>query len=110
MCFIPALFIAAEDDAFILPAHSEAIHDVYAGDKNIIIVDGDHNSPRPQFMFHSACIFLRACLQLDATNSTPLDVEEGMNLLMPPWYLPGKDKSGGIREFVQVSPRANCAF
>ncbi|GMI34143.1 hypothetical protein TeGR_g14857 [Tetraparma gracilis] len=87
-CFIPALFVAAEDDAFILPAHSENIHNAYAGDKNIIIVDGDHNSPRPQFMFHSACIFLKACLQLDNTNSTPLQVEEGMNLLMPPWYVP----------------------
>ncbi|GMH87423.1 hypothetical protein TL16_g10855, partial [Triparma laevis f. inornata] len=62
-CFIPCLFVAGEDDNFILPSHSEAIHKAYAGDKNIIIVDGDHNSPRPQFMFDSACIFLKACLQ-----------------------------------------------
>jgi len=51
--FIPCLFIAGEDDNFIPPSHSEALHAAYAGDKNLIIVDGDHNSPRPKFMFDS---------------------------------------------------------
>lgn len=75
-CFIPCLFVAGEDDNFILPSHSEAIHKAYAGDKNIIIVNGDHNSPRPQFMFDSACIFLKACLQLTPENTTPVEIEE----------------------------------
>ncbi|GMI18787.1 hypothetical protein TrLO_g13321 [Triparma laevis f. longispina] len=98
-CFIPCLFVAGEDDNFILPSHSEAIHKAYAGDKNIIIVDGDHNSPRPQFMFDSACIFLKACLQLTPENTTPVEIEEHMNLLMPPWYLPGREK--GIGDFLR---------
>merc|ERR1719223_1720382 len=57
-CFIPALFVAGEHDDFINPKHSRQIHDRYAGDKNIILVEGDHNSPRPKFMFDSASIFL----------------------------------------------------
>lgn len=58
-CFIPALFVAGAEDDFIHPRHSSQIHGKYAGDKNLILVEGDHNSPRPQFMFDSAAIFLQ---------------------------------------------------
>ena len=42
-CFIPALFVAGEHDDFIDKQHSKALYAKYAGDKNIVIVDGDHN-------------------------------------------------------------------
>ena len=45
-CFVPALFVAGEHDDFINKRHSEEIHAKYAGDKNMIVVEGDHNSPR----------------------------------------------------------------
>lgn len=61
-CFIPALFAHGEKDAFIKPKHSEQLHAAYAGDKNIILFDGDHNSERPDFFFDSAVIFLRQTL------------------------------------------------
>jgi pimeloyl-ACP methyl ester carboxylesterase len=83
-CFIPALFVAGEHDDFIKKHHSEQIHQVYAGDKNLIIVEGDHNSPRPKFMFDSASIFLQTCLQIP--NSWALPVPVSMNLMCPPWY------------------------
>ena len=67
--------------------HSEAIHAEYAGDKNLIIVEGDHNSPRPKFMFDSVSIFLQTCLQIP--NSWALKTVPGMNLMAPPWYFPG---------------------
>eukprot|EP00549_Striatella_unipunctata_P004205 CAMPEP_0118698022 /NCGR_PEP_ID=MMETSP0800-20121206/14924_1 /TAXON_ID=210618 ORGANISM="Striatella unipunctata, Strain CCMP2910" /NCGR_SAMPLE_ID=MMETSP0800 /ASSEMBLY_ACC=CAM_ASM_000638 /LENGTH=491 /DNA_ID=CAMNT_0006597705 /DNA_START=101 /DNA_END=1576 /DNA_ORIENTATION=+ len=86
-CFIPALFIAGEHDDFIHKRHSAAIHGRYAGDKNLIIVEGDHNSPRPKFMFDSVSIFLQTCLQIP--NSWALKVHPGMNLMAPPWYYPG---------------------
>ena len=63
-CFIPALFVAGESDDFISPSHSRNIHAQYAGDKNIIIVAGDHNTLRPKFMFDSAAIFLITTLQI----------------------------------------------
>jgi len=83
-CFIPALFVAGEHDDFIKKHHSEEIYDKYAGDKNIIIVEGDHNSPRPKFMFDSASIFLQTCLQIP--NNWALPVPVSMNLMCPPWY------------------------
>merc|ERR1712032_851656 len=83
-CFIPALFVAGEHDDFINKHHSEAIHAKYAGDKNIIVVEGDHNSPRPKFMFDSVSIFLQTCLQIP--NKWALPVPPSMNLMCPPWY------------------------
>lgn len=63
-CFIPALFVAAEHDSFVIPKHSERIYEKYGGDKNIIIVDGDHNTPRPKYLYDSICIFLQSVLQV----------------------------------------------
>lgn len=83
-CFIPALFVAGEHDDFIKKHHSEDLHAKYAGDKNLIIVEGDHNSPRPKFMFDSASIFLQTCLQIP--NDWALNVPPSMNLMCPPWY------------------------
>ena len=85
-CFIPALLVAGEHDDFINKHHSEAIYQKYAGDKNLIIVEGDHNSPRPKFMFDSVAIFLQTCLQIPASWALP--VHPGMNLMAPPWYYP----------------------
>ena len=46
--FIPAFFIAAEDDIFIRPKHTQKLYNDYAGDKTIhICKEGNHNSPRP---------------------------------------------------------------
>lgn len=85
--FIPALFVHGEHDDFIHKRHSEAVHARYAGDKNLIIVEGDHNSPRPKFMFDSVSIFLQTCLQIP--NSWALKTLPGMNLMAPPWMYPG---------------------
>lgn len=63
-CFIPALFAAAENDTFVAPHHSRRIYEKYAGDKNLIIVDGDHNSARPRFFYDSVSIFLTHTLQI----------------------------------------------
>ena len=42
-CFIPALFATGMQDDFIEPKHCEELHARYAGDKNIIRFEGDHN-------------------------------------------------------------------
>ncbi|XP_043701254.1 uncharacterized protein LOC122651784 isoform X2 [Telopea speciosissima] len=55
--YIAALFGHAMGDIFIQPHHSDLIFKSYAGDKNIIKFDGDHNSPRPQFYYDSVSIF-----------------------------------------------------
>ena len=43
---------------------SKRLHELYAGDKNLILVEGDHNSNRPAFMFASVGIFLANTLQV----------------------------------------------
>ena len=86
-CFIPALFVAAENDDFITKEHSLSLHDAYAGDANMIVVDGDHNSSRPRFMFDSVSIFLQACLQIPP--DWQLRIHPSMNVCAPPWRYPG---------------------
>ncbi|EJK64219.1 hypothetical protein THAOC_15066 [Thalassiosira oceanica] len=86
-CFIPALFVAAEDDDFITSSHSLSLHDAYAGDANMILVDGDHNTQRPRFMFDSVSIFLAACLQIPADWQFKL--HPSMEMTSPPWRYPG---------------------
>jgi len=90
-CFIPALFVAAENDDFITKAHSLSLHDAYAGDANMIVVDGDHNSNRPRFMFDSVSIFLQACLQIPP--EWQLRIHPSMNIQSPPWRYPGEQNS-----------------
>jgi hypothetical protein len=63
-CFIPALFVAAKDDNFVKPHHSKILHDSYPGDKNLVNIDGDHNSVRPRFFKDSAAIFFYNTLQV----------------------------------------------
>lgn len=61
-CFVPVLLGHATEDDFIRPHHSDRIFESYAGDKNVIKFDGDHNSPRPQFYFDSITIFFHNVL------------------------------------------------
>ena len=56
-CFIPALFCHAKNDTFVNKHHCKDLHEVYAGDKNVIYVDGNHNSSRPRYFRDSASIF-----------------------------------------------------
>ncbi|GLC45387.1 hypothetical protein PLESTB_000623600 [Pleodorina starrii] len=63
--FIPALFGHATGDTFIRITHAEALHEAYAGDKNLIRFEGDHNSRRPEFFYNSVSIFWHNTLQLE---------------------------------------------
>lgn len=57
--FVPALFGHGDEDDFILPSHTLALQEAYAGDSNKVIFGGDHNSPRPPFFHSSVSIFVR---------------------------------------------------
>lgn len=57
--YVPALFGHGEEDSFIPVSHSKVLHESYAGDKNLILFEGDHNSRRPQFFLDSVSIFIR---------------------------------------------------
>lgn len=63
-CYIPAMLIAAENDRFVRKSHSMLIYERYGGDKNLVLVEGDHNSRRPRFLYDSIGIFLTNTLQV----------------------------------------------
>lgn len=63
-CYIPALFVAANNDNFVKPHHAKILHDIYPGDKNLVNIEGDHNSHRPRFFKDSATIFFYNTLQV----------------------------------------------
>ncbi|RYH23054.1 hypothetical protein EON65_18350 [archaeon] len=63
-CYIPALFIAAEGDNFVAPSHTASLYAKYGGDKNVVYVEGDHNSARPKYVYDSISIFLQSVLQI----------------------------------------------
>ena len=81
-CFIPALFVSAKDDNFVKPHHSKILYDCYQGDKNIISIDGDHNSLRPKFFKDSTGIFFYNCLQVSElvnNNKNKIDILASSN-------------------------------
>merc|ERR1719446_1744509 len=63
--FIPALFTAAYNDRFILPHHAKKLYEAYAGDKNFVMIEGDHNSARSKFFMDSVAIFFFNTLKCD---------------------------------------------
>ena len=69
--FIPALFVAAESDSFIRPHHARRLFDAYSGDKNLVMVEGDHNSARPKFFLDSVAIFFHNTLQCSSLSKEP---------------------------------------
>ena len=89
--FIPILFGHAQDDDFILPSHSEELHEKYAGDKNYISFEGDHNSERPQFFDDSVTIFFINCLQVHQ-----IVPQEKRNYADPESSLPNFNVMGGF--------------
>lgn len=69
--FIPVQFIAASGDTFILPHHTEKLHSLYAGEKVLKIVDGDHNSVRPEYVTNGITIFFHYVLQCELLPQEP---------------------------------------
>jgi len=93
-CFVPSLFVAASGDAFIPPHHSSSLHDACVSDgKNLILVDGDHNSKRPVFLFDSASIFLQAYLQIREEAMLPDGMQVAASQEMP-WKRPYATNKG----------------
>ncbi|PRW33772.1 alpha beta-hydrolase [Chlorella sorokiniana] len=81
--FIPALFGHARDDTFVNKHHSERLFAAYAGDKNFISFDGDHNSMRDEFWYSSALIFLLHALRVPELVGPDIDLQA-----LPPDALP----------------------
>lgn len=75
--YIPALFAAAYNDNFIRPHHAKELYEEFVGDKNFVMVEGDHNSARSKFFMDSVAIFFFNTLQCDMLPHTKDQRAEG---------------------------------
>mmetsp|Transcript_38169 Transcript_38169/g.99957 ORF Transcript_38169/g.99957 Transcript_38169/m.99957 type:complete len:628 (+) Transcript_38169:89-1972(+) len=98
--FTPCLFVAGDRDDFIVPEHVQALHEAYGGDKEFLLVSGDHNSIRPDDMRRKSVLFLARALRLDDIlekhNSGMFDILRAGELLMP--AMPGAEMCQQIRQ------------
>jgi hypothetical protein len=62
------MIVIAKGDDFVQPHHGKSIFEAYGGDKNLVEVEGDHNSDRPHFMYDSINIFFKNTLQVEEIN------------------------------------------
>jgi pimeloyl-ACP methyl ester carboxylesterase len=65
-CFIPAYFCHSKEDTFVNIHHCKDLYNLYAGDKNIVYVIGNHNSERPIHFKDSVAVFFYKALRCKA--------------------------------------------
>ena len=56
-CFVPAFFCHGKDDTFVRVHHCNDLYKIYPGEKDILIVEGDHNDIRPNELNEKAAEF-----------------------------------------------------
>lgn len=54
----PAFFGVASDDTFVLPHHTQDLHNAWAGERVLRVFDGGHNGVRPTWFLQEAADFL----------------------------------------------------
>eukprot|EP00933_Yihiella_yeosuensis_P033354 TRINITY_DN27081_c0_g1_i1.p1 TRINITY_DN27081_c0_g1~~TRINITY_DN27081_c0_g1_i1.p1 ORF type:complete len:426 (-),score=82.01 TRINITY_DN27081_c0_g1_i1:96-1373(-) len=68
--FMPALFLHARGDTFVKPSHSQQLYDCYPGDKELVTVDGDHNTERGEQVVNHVVNFFKKALRVDHIDMT----------------------------------------
>mmetsp|Transcript_5603 Transcript_5603/g.9044 ORF Transcript_5603/g.9044 Transcript_5603/m.9044 type:complete len:569 (+) Transcript_5603:171-1877(+) len=67
--FIPALFLHGADDDFIAPRHTQKLFEAYNGDKELELVEGDHNSARDLQVIRKAVTFFCRAFRVNLSPS-----------------------------------------
>ena len=73
-CMLPTLFMCARHDDFVGMHHTKLIYEKYAGPKEIIMVDGDHNSLRNEQAL-TAGVFLQRQLKILPSWAIPYSAQ-----------------------------------
>jgi len=60
---IPARFLHGKQDGFVKPKNSHDICEKYAGEKKLLLFDGDHNSERPNSVIKEVVEFFEGNLK-----------------------------------------------
>lgn len=98
-CDVPALFVHGEHDDFIKPHHSQDICEKYKGSKNLLMVEGDHNDPRPHSCIVACQSFLEKRLGMKEEWKL-LDVASLKHPMYPPWV---QDSTMGKKSTTKAS-------
>lgn len=83
-CFVPALFLVGEHDAFIRKQHSEDIVERYGGETSLLVFDGDHFSTRPDHVLQQVTRSIQSYLHLQPSDVL-FDVPASLSRNEPPW-------------------------
>lgn len=71
----PALFAVASDDSFVLPHHTQDLHNAWAGERTLRVFEGGHNGIRPTWFLEEAADFLAERLRLKGMHGM-LDLKD----------------------------------
>ena len=63
ICFVPAFFCHGKDDTFVNVHHCNDLFAIYPGEKNILLIEGDHNTLRPNKLNENASEFFYNALK-----------------------------------------------
>lgn len=62
-CFVPGFFCHGKDDSFVNVHHCNDLYLLYPGEKTILLVEGDHNTLRPNKLNENASEFFYNALK-----------------------------------------------
>ena len=68
---VPALFCAARGDTFVKPHHSLKLLSAYGGEKELRMIEGDHNSARPKSFLEVAIKFMTDAVNGNISSASP---------------------------------------
>lgn len=77
-CQVPALFIGAEQDELVRPYHTRLLYSAYGGRKKLVMVQGEHNGPRPQVAVDQVQKFFCQVLRCHSLPSTRSPTSSGL--------------------------------
>ena len=98
-CFVPAFFSHGKDDTFVNIHHCKDLYKVYPGEKNIFLIEGDHNSLRPNKLNEKASEFFYNCLKCKYIGEIN-NYYNGYKLIINEWNTintPSGDKDNKIK-------------
>ena len=76
---IPAFFCHAVNDTFISPNHCKQLFSSYAGEKEMIMFDGDHNSKRPYHVLQVISLFFFDKLKVESIEELSIEFDLNNN-------------------------------
>ena len=107
-CFVPAFFSHGKNDTFVNMHHCKDLYNEYAGEKNILLVDGEHNSLRPNILNEKGAEFFYNALKCKYIRELN-DYCNGFKLIYNDrnFITPKGDKENTIKKSKSVNCRNN---